>query len=230
MNRNNYNIKKLQRLNNVDQSFDKNALKDAIIKPITVNKPKENIVKQFNVASSEYTKKIEEYWKKRVNQPYKGIIKDYDYNKKIQNEQDLIIHKVTNADKKNFEKNVTQYETQIKEQNTELKQKFSVQNLKEHKKEFEKEHKYKYINKHGAAEVTTTDELRTDRIEYYKKEQEKTEKNKKQIDELLNELVQTGVIDDQLNNINYDKIDINSLENKLLSMLGEEEYKKMVNS
>lgn len=229
MSKNNYNIKKLARLNNIDQKYDTNLLKEEIIKPIKIEKPKENIVKIFNNEENEYNKKIQEYWKNRVNLPYKGIIKDFDYNKKINDEQDLVVHKVTKDDKKDFEKNVKKYETKIKEHNKELDEKYAKTKIKEHKKDFEKEHKYKYISK-SSGDTTTTDDLRTDRIEFYKKEQEKTEHSKKQLDDILNELVNLGVIDNNMNNINYDNINVDKLQSKLIGMLGEEEYNKLLSS
>jgi len=232
MNKNTYNIKKLQRLNNVDQKYNQNVLKDAIIKPEKIEKPKkDNIEKIYNNTLNDYSKNIEKFWEKRVNLPYKGIIKDFDYNKKIQNEKDLVVHKVSKNDKDKvlFHNSVKKYVSVVTEQDNELHEKFSKTKLKEHKKEFEKEHRYKYISKNNN-DVVNNDELRTDRIEFYKKQQEKNQENKKQLDDLLNELVNIGVIDQDLNNINYDNIDINKLEDTLVNMLGKDEYNKLINN
>jgi hypothetical protein len=93
-----------------------------------------------------------------------------------------------------------------------------------HKKDFDYQHKYKYRVK-----IDNEDEdLRVDRIEFYKKEQNKVEENKKKIDDILLNLIDSGILSKDMEFINYDKIDTNELESKLKNAFGEEEFKKLL--
>ena len=55
------------------------------------------------------------------------------------------------------------------------------------------------------------------------------EENKKKIDDILIGLIESGVLSEDLDKINYDKIDVNELEEKLKKEFGEEEFKKLMN-
>ena len=138
---------------------------------------------------------------------------------------DLIINKVSENDKKGFVSEMNTFQNKIQVQNKEIKDIYSIDKQLVHKKEFEYQHKYKYRSK-----IETNDEsdLRIDRIDYYKKEQNKVEDNKKKIDNILLNLIDSGILSEELDSINYDKINTKDLENTLKETFGEEEFNKMM--
>jgi hypothetical protein len=226
--RDSYNLKKIQNFNKIDQKFDKESLKKIIIKSEKIDKPNLNIENIESLLKNKQTacsKELDECLKKRTNQPYKGIIKDFDYNKKFTKSEDLIVHKVTEEDKKNFENDVIKFNDKKQIQDKEIKDVYSKDKETKYKKEFEYEHKYKYRAK---LDDDPESDLRTDRIEFYKKEQQKMEDSKKKIDDILINLIDSGVLSENLDSINYDKIDIDELEKTLKKEFGEEEFTKLL--
>ncbi len=222
-----YNMKKIKKFNTIDQLHNKDDLKNLILKPQTIEKPNINIKALTDVRKHENDSVVEESKKKMVNNPYKGIIKDFNYEKKIKEQKDLVVHKVTEVDKdkKVFDNNMGSFKTTIKTQNEEIKDIYSIDKKTQHKKDFEYQHKYKYRSKLETGEES---DLRVDRIEYYKKEQEKMEDNKKKIDNILLDLIDSGILSENLDSINYDKIDTSKLEETLKKTFGEDEFKKIM--
>jgi len=220
-----YNMKKIKKLNNIDQMYNKDDLKNMIINPIKIEKPSINIQTLVDNKNLENNKELEESIKKRVNLPYKGIIKNFNYDKIIKNEKDLIVHKVSNEDKKFFDDDMDKFKNKINSIDNEIKDIYSIDKETKHKKEFEYQHKYKYRSK---LETTDDSDLRIDRIEYYKKEQNKLEDNKKKIDNVLLNLIDMGILSENLDSINYDKINTTELENTLKDVFGEEEFTKLM--
>ena len=126
---------------------------------------------------------------------------------------------------KKFKSDVDKYNTTINTQNKEINDIYTIDKKNEHKKEFEYQHKYKYRNK---LENNSECELRVDRIEFYKKEQQKLDDSKKKIDDILLNLIDSGVLSENLDNIDYDKIDVDQLEKTLIKEFGEEEFSKLL--
>lgn len=226
--RNSYNMKKIKKFNNIDQIYNKDELKNLIIKPQKIEKPNINIKSLVDDRTSVNKKDLDESRNKRVNQPYKGIIKDFDYTKiREKHQEDLIVHTVTekDKDKKEFDEKMGVFKTEIAQQNKDIKDTYSLDKKTEHKKEFDYQHKYKYRVK---IDTQDDDDLRVDRIEFYKKEQNKIEENKKKIDDILLNLIDSGILSENMESINYDKININEFELKLKSAFGEEEFQKLL--
>ena len=223
--RDTYNMKKIKKFNNIDQMYNKDDLKNMIINPVKIEKPSINIQTLVDNKNLENNKELEESLKKRVNLPYKGIIKNFNYDKIIKNEKDLIVHKVSNEDKKFFNDDMDKFKNKINSIDNEIKDIYSIDKETKHKKEFEYQHKYKYRSK---LETTDDSDLRIDRIEYYKKEQNKLEDNKKKIDNVLLNLIDMGILSENLDSINYDKINTTELENTLKDVFGEEEFTKLM--
>ncbi len=224
-----YNLKKIQKFNNIDQKHNIDQLKDVIIKTEKIQKPNININNLIKSKEEENNKILNESIKKRTNQPYKGIIKNFDYSKiREKHEEDLIVYKNTDADKdkKVFDSKLNNYNNTIQTQNTEIKQIYSGDKYTVNKKDFDYQHKYKYRSK--IDNNNDESELRIDRIEFYKKEQQKNEGNKKKIDDILLNLIDSGILSDDMTNINYDKIDISALEDTLKKEFGEEEFNKLL--
>jgi len=223
--RDSYNLKKIQKFNKIDQAYDKDSLKDMIIKPQKIEKPNLNIENLVKNRESDGKKELDECVKKRTNLPYKGIIKNFNYDRKFEKAEDLVVHKVTSADKLHFEEDVENYNKQINTQNKEINNNYSKDKQHDHKKEFEYQHKYKYRVK---LDNSAESDLRIDRIEFYKKEQEKMEDSKKKIDDILMNLIDSGILSENLETINYDKIDVEELEKTLIKEFGEEEFSKLL--
>jgi hypothetical protein len=227
--RESYNLKKIQKFNNIDQTHNMDQLKDVIIKSEKIQKPNININNLVKSKEEENNKVLNESIKKRTNQPYKGIIKNFDYSKiREKHEEDLVVHKITDVDKDKiiFDSKLNNYNNTIQNQNTEIKQIYSGDKYTVNKKDFDYQHKYKYRSKIDNNDDDT--DLRVDRIEYYKKEQQKNEGNKKKIDDILLNLIDSGILSDDMNNINYDKIDVNALEDTLKKEFGEAEFNKLL--
>jgi hypothetical protein len=226
--RNSYNMKKIKKFNNIDNMYNQDELKNLIIKPQKIEKPNINIKALVDNRDTVNKKDLEESTKKRVNQPYKGIIKDFDYSKiREKHEEDLIVHKVTEVDKdkKIFNEKMGSFQKEIAQQNKDIKDTYSLDKKTEHKKEFDYQHKYKYRVKIDSAD---NEDLRVDRIEFYKKEQNKVEENKKKIDDILLNLIDSGILSENMESINYDKIDAKELESKLKNVFGDEEFEKLL--
>ena len=220
-----YNLRKIQKFNKIDQSYDTDSLKQMIIKPEKIEKPNINIENLVKNRETDGKKELDECIKKRTNLPYKGIIKNFNYNRKFDKSEDLIVHKVTAEDKLHFNEEIENYNDKIKKQNKEIGDTYSKDKEDQNKKNFEYQHKYKY---RGKIDNDSDVDLRTDRIEFYKKEQQKMEDSKKKIDDILVNLIDSGVLSENLENINYDKIDVDELEKTLIKEFGEEEFTKLM--
>ena len=177
--KNSYNLKKIKKFNNIDQMYNQDELKNLIIKSQKIEKTNINIKSLMDNRELVNKNELNECIKKRINEPYKGIIKDFDYSKiREKHEEDLIVHKVTacDKDKNKFDEKMDTFHNKIQQQNCDIKNTYSLDKKIEHKKEFDYQHKYKYRVK---IDSNDNDELRVDRIEFYKKEQNKIEENKK---------------------------------------------------
>ena len=222
-----YDMKKFKKFNNIDQMYNQDDLKKMILKPQKIEKPNINIKSLIDNKQTSNTKDLNESIKKRINEPYKGIIKNFDYSKiREKHEEDLIVHKVNNEDKNInvFDSNMGVFQNKIEKQNKDIKDAYSVDKKIEHKKEFDYQLKYKYRTKIDSGD----DDLRVDRIEFYKKEPSKIEENKKKIDDILLNLIDSGILSENLESIDYNKIDTNDLESKLKNVFGEEEFNKIL--
>lgn len=221
-------MKKIRKFNNIDQMYNQDDFKNLILKPQKIDKPNINLDSLINSKEKTNTNDLEESIKKRTNEPYKGIIKNFDYSKlKVKDEEDLIVHKVNEEDKniEIFDSKMSVFHNKIEKQNKDIKDTYSMDKKTEHKKEFDYQHKYKYRTKIDSGD---NEDLRIDRIEYYKKEQSKFEENKKKIDDILLNLIDSGILSDNLESIDYDKINSNDLENTLKNAFGEDEFNKIL--
>lgn len=214
-------MKQMEKLNEIDVSMDKEKIKESLIKPIKIEKSKQEkaeLEKKWKETENNYYDnsgkgkdfgtEVKQYWAKRTNQPYKNIMKNEDYTKKISSDKDLIVHRVTNKDKEGVEEGFLDLQDKLEKHNDELKVIYSVSKKNEHKKKFEYNHVYKYRVQH---EGKDHDEMKDDRIKYYKAQQKKEEAGKKKLDILLDTLVSDGIFDkDDLSGISLDKNKYNS--------------------
>ena len=214
-------LKQLEKLNQLENKYNKDKIKESVIKPIKIEKDNRDIKKDYNSKEKEYFKERDELWKIRTNQPYKNIIKDEQQVKKFINrnnidKSELIVHKVTNLDKQSVDKEYSQFKNKLETHNNELKVIYSTNKQAEHKKQFEYNHKYKYRIKYDPSDHN---KLKQDKIEMFKKEQQKEEENKQKIDNIIENLINNGIFNkEELEEIgiknNNDNSDNNSNNSK----------------
>lgn len=227
-NRDLYNLKKIQRFNNIDQKYSNNSINNMQdLKPQKIDKVNVDLNKLVQDRKHYNQHELDESIKKRTNLPYKGIIKNFDFNKiRANHKEDLIVHKVTEADKKTFNEDINKYSNTITKQQKELSEIYAENKKNDHKKNFEYQHKYKYRTKlddNGGGDGDG--DVRIDRIEYYKKEQLKVEESKKKMDDILMNLINKNAISENLDNFDINKIDIkdiNELANYYKECYGED--------
>jgi hypothetical protein len=237
-------IKQNERFNELEKIIDKEKIRETIIKPIKEQKiDKTELNNMLVIKNKEFIPERENYWRSRTNQPYKNILKNEDYSlffKKKNNDlkkDELIVHKVTDADKleERLLKEFIELSEMIEKHDHELKSIYSLSEKMNHKKKFY----YIHVNKYEKIKYDPADfnDMKNDKIELYKKEQEKTDKGKKKIDDIIEDLVYKGMLtqedieelnkqklDDNQNNNEYDNDEIDKLE-KLIEQLTEEEIK-----
>jgi len=178
-------IRQLEKLNRMANNMDNNKLRELIIKPYKEEKKSNSdLMKKWKKEEVERNPTRERYWKKRTNLPYKNIIKDRKHIDKFINpkrkitKKDLIVHRITNADKNRHlvEKKLNKLRNNLETHNKELKVIYSTSKKLSHKKKFEYYHKYKQRVQYNPSEHN---KLKKDKITHYKKEQKKMESNKK---------------------------------------------------
>lgn len=257
-------IKQTERLNELDSIIDKDKIRESVIKPLKEPKiaAKEMdtlwIAKQNNLVPEK-----QEYWRARTNQPYKNILKNIDYSKlrltddeikELQKnsdytkfyqrlgingkdllDEDLVIHKTTDVDRleERLMAEFKELSEMIEMHNDELKIIYSLSEKSAHKKKFE----YVHVNKYEKIKYDPADfsDMKKDKIEIFKREQEKIEKDKKKMEDILENLVNKGVISEQDVKLiseqdheqsqNDDDFDLDKLEQQLLNEISEEDIK-----
>ena len=161
--------------------MNKNKLYDQIIKKI----PEEKIgTINISELKNKYNSDINHYWNNRTNEPYKNIIKNDDYKKKITNTSDLVVHKVTHIDKLGVENDFKKLQNEIDKQDNDLKNLYSNTKKQEHINVFEYNHKYKFRQLPSMTQNTSED-IKQNGMQYYKSEQINIENEKKKASELL---------------------------------------------
>jgi hypothetical protein len=232
--RNNHQINKIKEIHKVDNYYENNDISNFIIRPTKITKEVINIKSMAQKRDDEQELEYNDIKKnkKMINNPYKGIISkdDFDYNKKIDDEDDLIVYKAKEGDKnkKIFNKEYSKFKKTKKKDDKNIEEIYSKSEKAKHKKNFVYNQKYKYSAKvDDKDDDGDCDNLRTDRIEFYKKEQQKAENNKKKVDDIIIGLVESGIISENMDSIDLEQIDENELEKRLKEAIGEENFKKM---
>ena len=185
--------KKQQKYNDIDRSL----IHESVIRPIHIKRENKNdFLEKLKKLDSQWDNIKKNAWETRTNQPYKNILKGEKYdkfiNKKTIEKEELIVHRVTDADKEGFREAVLELENNKQKHNNELKLIYSVSEEAKHKKKFEYNHREKYKVKYDPKNFN---ELKKDQYEYYKKEQEKIEKDKNDVMDILDNLLNNGMLD-----------------------------------
>jgi hypothetical protein len=200
-------LKQLEKINELDVKYNKEKIRESVIKPINTKVDNKDVVIQLKRIEGEYTvdnkKKL---WKERTNQPYKNILKNENYNKKFEKKEDLIVHKITQDEKdaEKIEKNYKQLESTIEKHNDELKIIYHLSKEAEHKQKFAYTHKYKYQDtEQNNDNEHDHNSIKKNRIDYFKRQQQKEEENKQQKDNILETIINEGIFSvDELKNVN----------------------------
>jgi hypothetical protein len=236
-------MEQIKRAKNIeDMGIDKKQIMDLIISPIVINKTKKNELDEaYNEIIPQYGSKnnkiLEEWWNTRTNQPYKNIIKKDLFNKdfkkyykenifstNVKDKRDLLIHKITDTDSDSLllEAEFDLLSGIIEKHNDELKVIYSASKKNKYKKEFEYVQNYRYRLEYNPK---NSEELK----DFYKKEQKKINKEKRMIDDVINNLIEN----DQLSNEEIEKLNLNlnvtkkslkieNLEDELRKELGDD--------
>lgn len=229
-------LKQIEKRNEIDQKYDLKKIKDLVITSEKIQKKNNvEIEKKLKEKQRDFLTERTKLWKARTNVPYKNILKsakilkDDDYKKKFKDNKELIIHKVTDADKNviALDNEFCKYKGNIETHNSELKSEYSLSKEAEHLKEFEYHHKYQFKLKFTPSDHN---DLKIDNIEYYKNEQKKMEDGKQKLDDLIDSLVSHGLLPDEeikkLENNETVDIDLSKVDLNGKTEL-EEQYEKI---
>jgi hypothetical protein len=187
-----YEMKLLEKINEVKRMQPKDLSK-IIVPSEIVSKPKNEHELNIKRVDKErdYNPSLIGYWKTRTNQPYKNILKNIDYTKKIENKEDLIIYKINKNDKSELVSELNELQEKIKKQNDDILELFSKDKQDEYKRKFEYNNKYLFRLPYNPKDSS---DLKEEYLEEYKKKQEEMEKGKKRIDEIIETLIESKTI------------------------------------
>jgi len=191
--KNEQNLKYIYEENIKNKLNDKNYIRDILIKPVKLDNNKKKLIENYKKKEKNSDIELKNAWKKRTNLPYKNIIKNNDYKKKINNSNDLIVHKVSEEDKKGVKEKLNKHLKQISDHNSELKVIYSTSNEIKHIKKFEYNHKYKF----RVRSVTSTHEnMKDTRISELNEEIKENKQNEYKLNSIINDLKEEGILND----------------------------------
>lgn len=202
-------MNELEKISN-SNTFNKDDLITSVIRPMKINRTPEEqreIDDKYKNTKHNFIVERETWWKGRTNNPYKNIMKNEDYKKNFKNQEDLIVHKVTDADKiqELLFSDLNELKNELETHDKELKSIYSLSEKTKHLKKFDYDHVKKYERiKYDPADFN---DMKVDRMEILKKEQKKMEGNKKKIDDVINDLMTKGFIDEVQKELSNDTND-----------------------
>lgn len=224
-------IKKAEKQNAMKQLNDKSKLSEIIIKPVQLEKNNEDVMPEFadkekNMEAERDNKKgtfLDKAWKKRTNKAYKNVLKNVlkedDYTVgKYKKKDDLIVHRITDADKdyEELEEELKEMEDSIEKHNDELKSIYSLSEKAKHKKVFEYNKVFKSRIKE---EPSSHRKMKDDKLSELKNEQKRREKGRKKYDTIVENLINKNIIpEEELKEI----MDEQKEENDMMKQLGAE--------
>lgn len=186
-------LRKTGRLNDIDKYIDNDSLKQSIIAPIKIVKPSQiELAKEYDHEISNHRNNLEAYWRARNNQPYKTIITNDKYRVPLEGAkiEDLIVHRVTDADKLGLLEEFAALKRTIVNQDDSIKIIYDSTHEAEHKQKFE----YHNLTKYAKFDVSSFGKLKKDRIKYYQKEQKQLEMDKKKVEDFIESAICNGAL------------------------------------
>ena len=193
------NVKSQQELkyiyeeNIMNKLNNKDYLRNILIKPVNTKNEKKKIVEKYIEKENKFEGELKEAWNKRTNMPYKNIIKNDDYKKNIKKSEDLIVHKVSEEDKKGINEKLNKHIKDLNDHDKQLKVIYSTSNEIKHIKKFEYNHKYKFRVRSVNSSHETLKEGRMDNL---KKEEKKNKENEFKLDSIINDLKNEGILEE----------------------------------
>lgn len=178
------------------QTVESKNIQRAILnqKPCDAKMDRGYMDKMFSRMSSSQPVQREEFWKGRTNQPYKTILPEKEFKKEFKTQEDLIVYK-TNPDDKNkakLEANLKTFSNDMSQHKQELKAKYTADKKQEFTKEFEYNSVEKYSIKYDQENFK---DMKVNVIDYYKKEQQELEKDKQNVDSIIESMVANDNLD-----------------------------------
>jgi hypothetical protein len=177
-----------RKASNIDKPNERNKLVEKIIEPVKI--PKKNKLERVTIDN--YKEDLSQLWKQRTNQPYKNILKNENYNREFKSKEDLIVHKVTHNDKHGLDETFDKFKQVLTGQNDEIRTIYSQSKKTDHLKQFEYNHKYKYRIQTSSHDH---DDIKSDTLQYFKKEQEKQEQEKVKVDQIIDSMLSSGILE-----------------------------------
>lgn len=193
------NVKSQQELkyiyeeNIMNKLNNKDYLRNILIKPINTKNDRKQIEKKYIEKENKFEGELKEAWNKRTNMPYKNIIKNDDYKKNIKKSEDLIVHKVSEEDKKGVNEKLDKHLKDLNDHDNQLKVIYSTSNEIKHIKKFEYNHKYKFRVRSVNSSHKT---LKEGRIDDLKKEEKKNKEYEIKLDSIINDLKNEGILEE----------------------------------
>ena len=193
-----HELKSNEKLNDKEMKEIMNIANESIIKPTVQTKMNDTEFKTtLNNLNNQYTKQeINKMYSNRTNSPYKcvlrDVVKNIDYNKKIENIDDLVIYKISDVDKliKLLEDDTQRLLDEIEHQNKDMSILYSNDKKLQHKKKFDYSHLELINSVYNPSEHSDM----KDNISMYKKQQQLLEINKKRGDDIINNLIESGIV------------------------------------
>lgn len=189
-------IKQMEKYNDLEKFVDKDALRESVIKPIKVVKPVPGkIINDYTIIKQHFEPNnplLHQYWNSRTNQAYKNILNKENYAKiplKGAKKEDLIVHRVTDADKIGLMDEFEELNKILEKHDDELKVIYSSSKEAEYKAQFIHHNASKFRIKYDPSDFK---KLKKDRIKYYQKEQKNLERNMKKVEDLIEAAILSG--------------------------------------
>ena len=150
-----------------------------------------NMYKKLELRRQQDNVQFKDKSKYLQNIPYKAIHDQKAFEKKISTEQDLVICNVSNTrkNKAQVEKQIAKTINERKQFDLEQKSKFSKNQEIHYKQEFDDELNNRFKN--VSVNQPDSTELKKDSYKYHERCQQELEKNKEDVDQIINQLMES---------------------------------------
>ena len=194
----------MRKIKNIsDLNIPKEKITEYVINPIKIEKSSREELNKLTIDEQKTLSKKyveEQLWKNRTNVPYKIILKNENWKKEFNKQEDLIVYKITDNDKNNkhLENEYNKLQDILNDHNGELKVMYSVSNESDHKK------KFKFVKKYKSTLVEKPTQKNNNPDEILSKiiDEDATEEDVKKLEkEYINNKSNVLTIDDEINEL-----------------------------